>query len=54
MAINSINRSRLETIENSDNSLAGAHSTQIGKVGMAAGCGMLSRGQLDGPVTSDI
>ena len=52
IAMNSINRSCLETMEN--NSLAGAYSIQIGEVGMAAGCGMLIRGQLDGPVTSDI
>ena len=44
IAINSINRSLLETMEN--NSLAGAYSNQKGgrEVGMAAGCGMLIRG----------
>ena len=52
IAINSINRSLLETMEN--NSLAGAYSHQKGEMGMAAGCGMLIRGQWDGPVTSDI
>ena len=52
IAINSINRSLLETMEN--NNLAGAYSNQKGEVGMAAGCGMLIRGQWDGPVTSDI
>ena len=34
-------------------SLAGAYSNQKGEVGMAAGCGMLIRGQLGGPVTSE-
>ena len=50
IAINSINRSLLETMENS---LAQAFTKQQRKVGMAAGCGMLIRGQWDGPVTSE-
>jgi len=48
IAINSINRSLLETMEN--NSLAGAYNNQKGEVGMAAGCGMLIRGQPNGMV----
>ena len=51
IAINSINRSLLETMEN--NRLARADINQKGEVGMAAGCGMLICGQWDGPVTSE-
>ena len=48
IANNSINRSLLETTEN--NSLARAFTKQQREVGMAARCGMLIRGQWDGPV----
>ena len=51
IAIHSIYRSLLETMEN--NSLARAYTNQQGKVGMAARCGMLIRGQWDSPVTSE-
>ena len=54
IAINSINRSLLETMRRENNSLAGAYSNEKGEVGMAAGCGMLIRGQWDGPVISEI
>ena len=40
-------------MENTLNSLARAYTNQQGKMGMAAGCGMLIRGQWDGPVTSE-
>ena len=52
IAINSINRSLSETTEN--NSLAHAFTKQQREVGMAVRwCGMLIRGQWDGPVTSE-
>ena len=51
IANNSINRSLSETTEK--NSLASAFTKQQMEVGMAARCGMLIRGQWDGPVTSE-
>ena len=36
-----------------NNNLERAYSNQKGEVGMAAECGMLIRGQWDGPVASD-
>ena len=37
-----------------NNSLAQAYTNQQGKMGMAARCGMFTRGQWDGHVTLDI